>query len=428
MKILGVGDVFIAKRLPNKYYDGFEEISNLIKKHDACFGNLETTVHKNEGYPSLFPGGGYAMASPHCLADLKEFGFNVFNIGNNHALDYSHKGLEATINYLNNVGLPYVGAGINIVDASMPKYVDCSDGRVAFIGVTSSFHDSDAAGPQGGICSGRPGVNPLRREEFYEVTDELYSSLREVAEKTGMNDVYKWAISNGYREEPKEVFLREMKFVRGNQNRKITHPLKVDTDRIKKSIAEAKFQADCVVVSIHTHQMDGSPEKPAEFIKDFCHECIDDGANIIFGHGVHELRGVEIYNGAPIFYGLGDFIFHNEMVETMPFEFYERIKQCPEFFDCVGLGMKLRSKDGKIGLHSNPKAWESVMASVDYKNNEIKRIEIYPISLGYEKGRTQRGWPVIDKNNKIINYFGSISKMQYGTVLTIDKNHVTINI
>ena len=85
------------------------------------------------------------------------------------------------------------------MEASVPKYVECRDGRVAFIGVTSSYHDTDAAGPQGGIIAGRPGINPLRRIEYYEVTEENYQALSKIAEETGMNDGYKWAIANGYR-------------------------------------------------------------------------------------------------------------------------------------------------------------------------------------------------------------------------------------
>ena len=104
MKIFGVGDLFVAKRLPQKGYCGCDEIKDLMGSHDACFGNLETTVHDNEGYPSAFPGGSYAMANPAVLDDLKEQGFHVLSIANNHALDYCQKGLEATIRNVEVVG------------------------------------------------------------------------------------------------------------------------------------------------------------------------------------------------------------------------------------------------------------------------------------------------------------------------------------
>lgn len=58
MKIWGCGDSFITKCLPEKGYDGLKSLTDLITEHDFKFCNLETTIHRNEGYPSLFPGGG----------------------------------------------------------------------------------------------------------------------------------------------------------------------------------------------------------------------------------------------------------------------------------------------------------------------------------------------------------------------------------
>jgi poly-gamma-glutamate capsule biosynthesis protein CapA/YwtB (metallophosphatase superfamily) len=39
---------------------------------------------------------------------------------------------------------------------------------------------------------------------------------------------------------------------------------------------------------------------------------IDAGAAVVTASGPHVLRGIEIYNGKPILYGLGNFIFENE--------------------------------------------------------------------------------------------------------------------
>ena len=437
MNILGVGDILVAKRLPSKGYCGYDEIKHLLDSHDACFGNLETTVHDNEGYPSAFPGGSYAMASPAVLGDLKEQGFNVLSIANNHALDYCQKGLEATIRNLKDAGMTYVGAGRNLAEAALPKYVECREGRVAFIGVTSSYHDTDAAGPQGGIVPGRPGINPLRRIEYYEVTEENFHALSKVAEETGMNDGYKWAIAYGYRkasevspasEQSEELFLREIKFVKGGCNRRVNHPHPADMERIKNAIQEATLQADCVVVSFHSHQMSGSADKPAPFIVEFCHACIDAGANVIFGHGAHELRGLEIYKNAPIFYGLNTFIMHNEMQEVEPFEFYERVGQEPSKYDYVGLGMNLRSKGGTRGLCADHKAWETVAASVSVKDHEVKEVRVWPISLEFEKSRAQRGWPVLDKTGKILDDFCKLSNHQYGTQFELADGYATVKV
>jgi poly-gamma-glutamate synthesis protein (capsule biosynthesis protein) len=304
--------------------------------------------------------------------------------------------------------------------------VECREGRVAFIGITSSYHDTDAAGPQGGIVSGRPGINPLRRIEYYEVTEENYQALSKVAEETGMNDGYKWAIANGYRKASEGLSLRELKFVKGECNRMVNHPLPADVERVTNAIQEARIQADCVVVSFHSHQMNGSADKPAGFIVEFCHACIDAGANVIFGHGSHELRGLEIYKNAPIFYGLNEFILHNEMQEALPFEFYERVHQEPSKYDYVGLGMNLRSKGGTRGLSADYKAWEAVTASVSLANRQVNEIRVYPVSLGFEKGRAQRGWPVIDKTGRILDYFCKLSNENYGTQFELKDGYARV--
>ncbi len=142
--IMLAGDILITRPLPAKGYVGCRELTDLISRHDVTFANLEVTVHRREGYPSAFPGGTWAMADPVCLKDIKRFGFNVLNTANNHAMDYSHNGLLATHRYLKEQELLFTGTGENLADATAPAFVECAEGRVAVIGATSSFHDSDA--------------------------------------------------------------------------------------------------------------------------------------------------------------------------------------------------------------------------------------------------------------------------------------------
>ena len=181
IKIALVGDILITRPLPAKGYNGLQELTDLINEHDVKFANLETTIHRREGYPSAFPGGTWAMTDPACLKDLKQLGFNILNTANNHSMDYSHNGLLATHKYLKENDLLFAGTGENLADASAPTFIECSEGRVAVIGATSSFHDSDAAGNQRIDMKGRPGVNPLRHKSIYEVTEENYQNLQKIA-------------------------------------------------------------------------------------------------------------------------------------------------------------------------------------------------------------------------------------------------------
>ena len=240
LRIAGCGDIMIADHLPEGRYKGFLELREFLVSHDIRFGNLETTVHNNEGYPSLFPGGGYAVIEPDVLDDVKEYGFNLISIANNHMLDYSHKGLEATLRNLKASGMVYAGAGLNLAEASTPNYVETSNGRVALIAVTSSFHDSDAAGHQSVNVPGRPGVNPLRHTEVMQITPHLMDAIREIATGTGINEYRDLGARNGYVLQNKNVKLRDVQFVEGDEIKKISRPSLKDMERVVHSIKEAK--------------------------------------------------------------------------------------------------------------------------------------------------------------------------------------------
>lgn len=184
MTFAAAGDIFINRRLPERAYAGFEKLSALIGSAEVRFANLETTIHNREGYPFPFSGGTWAMSAPEVLEDVKKYGFNIYNAANNHAMDYSHNGLLATMRYLHQYGIRFAGIGENLADASAPVYMDCENGRVALIAATSSFHEAWRAGNQRGDMQGRPGVNPLRFQTKLHVTAEELTALRKIAEET----------------------------------------------------------------------------------------------------------------------------------------------------------------------------------------------------------------------------------------------------
>lgn len=71
-------------------------------------------------------------------------------------------------------------------------------------------------------------------------------------------------------------------------------------------VTQAKNQVDVLVVSFHW----GNEYSPANLQQEkLAHMMIDAGADIVVGHHPHVMEKVEIYNGKPIFYSLGNFIF-----------------------------------------------------------------------------------------------------------------------
>lgn len=80
-----------------------------------------------------------------------------------------------------------------------------------------------------------------------------------------------------------------------------------DIEKLKSQITELKTKTDLIVLNIHwgveyEHQFN-------KLQQNIAHELVDAGVDIVIGHHPHVVQGVEIYNGHPIFYSLGNFIF-----------------------------------------------------------------------------------------------------------------------
>jgi hypothetical protein len=82
-----------------------------------------------------------------------------------------------------------------------------------------------------------------------------------------------------------------------------------DEAGLLKAVREAKRHADLVVFTIHAHEsatgLDDDTPAPPDFLVKLFHEAVDAGADEILGGGPHSLRGIEIYKGRPVFYGMG---------------------------------------------------------------------------------------------------------------------------
>lgn len=421
---VATGDSFITRRIP-EHYPGRDVLQELLMKHDVRFNNLEITCHEDAGYPAAFSGGTWAMADPAVLDDLKALGFNLFNTANNHASDFSQGGLLETIRNLKKRGLVYAGTGKNMAEASKAVYLDTAECRVALIGITSDFHDSDLAGEQGPVMAGRPGVNGMRVNRVCHVTEDYLGVLRSLVNETNMNSYEEYGVKLGYvNPAPADTLsMAGMRFCLDERNYIEEKPAKADLERTVLEIQEAGRQADYVMVSIHTHG--GSYEdyaNPPEFLEVFTRACIDAGADVILGHGPHELRAVEVYKGKPIFYSLGNFIFQTETVDRQPAEAYSN-KGLPVTMK-VGEYMDRRSDGGKRGYGILPPVWFSVIPSWTMENGTVTQIRLYPVTLGRGLPRSRRGFPRLTEDDGILEHLQKLSSI-YGTRIEI-QDHVGI--
>ena len=423
MKFTAVGDAIIQKRIYGEY-EGFEELAPFIKQGDARFFNLETTLNREgEVCGSQFSGGTYLRAAPEVLEDVKRFGFNMTSFNNNHVLDFSYNGLLSTLGTVDASGLIHAGVGKNLAEASAARYLETKNGRVALISVNSNFDPSAMAGEQSPHFPGRAGVNGLRLNTYMELPQEEFDFVKKIAKESNINASTEIIRKEGYYPElaHDEAELGAMKFKLGEAPKFIMEANEHDIARVDKAIYEAQFQADYIIVSVHSHQISGAEkENPAQFLKDFAHHCIDMGAHAIVGHGPHLLRPIEVYKDCPIFYSLGDFILQLYSVEAAPADFFQ--KHGLTSSSTVHELLKKRSKNFTVGLMTDKRMFRSVIPYWETDNKgKLTKLTLLPIEMKMDGNKSENGLPRKSTNPEIAKYLSEMCK-PYGTIITLEND------
>lgn len=431
MRFTAVGDMLIQRRIPADY-EGAETIGSFIRKGDARFFNLETTLHRGGHYGNYFCGGSYLRADPSVLDAAGNYGFNMLSFANNHTFDYGYGGLEDTLRAVDDAGFVHAGVGRNLDEAAMPAYLETARGRVALIAMASTMASPNnyaaMAGRQSRQVPGRPGVNGLRITEKIELTPQQFSMIRDVIEASGINANNTILRKEGYLppvSDWNEIPMGDsVTFFSGEKTQYHTYTNRDDMLRLEHAITEAKAQSDYILISIHAHELAGdSKETPGEFLVEFAHRCIDLGAHAVLGHGPHLLRPLEIYKGRPIFYSLGDFVLHNESMRFAPEEMYAMQGLTSD--SPISEVFRIRSKDYTRGLLSDRRMLESVIPYFEMENGVLTHMELLPVALGAEQPRYRNGNPFFASDRGILERFAEMSA-PFGTEISIGPDGIGV--
>lgn len=135
IKIIFAGDTMfdwgLRPILDKHGYDyPFIHIKDKIQKSDYAFVNVETVfTEKSEKDPNqLF----WIKSDVRGLHALKNAGFNMLNLGNNHTLDYLRSGLADTLQHVEQTGLDYIGIGRNEQEAYSSKEITIKGKKFRF--------------------------------------------------------------------------------------------------------------------------------------------------------------------------------------------------------------------------------------------------------------------------------------------------------
>jgi poly-gamma-glutamate synthesis protein (capsule biosynthesis protein) len=328
-------------------------------------------------------------------------------------------------------GVCYAGIGRNLEEAQRPAYLTHPVGTVALLSCCSTFAKGQEASAQRPDMPGRPGLGPLRIETVHEVGDPQLAAIREIADQLGLEKQRQQRIQLGFAfppDDPAIVALGDMLFRAAAKPAIRTKAKSVDLDGIARWVREARLGADLVLVSLHAHDQGEAKDVPAEFIQPFAHGMIDEGADLVVGHGPHLLRGIEIYRGKPIFYSLGNFIGQNELVPRLPSDSYERFRADPMLTPL--LVYRQRTANDTRGFPSDRRYWETVVPICTFDGRDLVGLELHAATLGLGEAAHRRGRPRMagaEDGAHILAGLADLSR-PFGTTLTIDGARATIQL
>lgn len=153
LSLLFVGDIMLDRGTKEKimtmgggdFSFPFQYARDSIKEADIAFANLEGPVSdKGEKSGSMYS---FRM-NPAATAALKETGFDIVSLANNHMGDWGREAFEDTIRRLRKAGIAYAGAGWNAVEAYKGTTIEkngVSIGYLAFSDVGPEWMQAEEA-------------------------------------------------------------------------------------------------------------------------------------------------------------------------------------------------------------------------------------------------------------------------------------------
>lgn len=140
-------DIFVCGDIINQTADHQfidSEILDIIQKSDYAIcnfeGNCKLSIQQDK----------QMIQRPSTLKSLKEAGFDLLLLANNHITDYGLVGLKNTIEQINRYGFEYIGAGFSYKEAYKPKVIEINGLKVGIIN----------------LCEAQVGHFKCRRQQF----------------------------------------------------------------------------------------------------------------------------------------------------------------------------------------------------------------------------------------------------------------------
>jgi poly-gamma-glutamate capsule biosynthesis protein CapA/YwtB (metallophosphatase superfamily) len=161
--VSAVGDIMLdASSRPimdGMGYDyAYAEVRKFFAGSQIIFGNLEGPL-TDRGTAETDKKFTFRSPPAKVSAALKNAGFNVVSLANNHMLDYGPDGLAQTIETLDTAGIRHAGAGADLLAARQPALLEAGGKKIAVLAYSITLPENFYAADH------RPGTAFAREEE-----------------------------------------------------------------------------------------------------------------------------------------------------------------------------------------------------------------------------------------------------------------------
>ena len=403
MRIVACGDaLFSGGNLKNRLEP---KLLKVLSDADGTFANAEFCCPARGTPPA--PRRFITAVEPSAIDEMTSIGLNLISFANNHTGDFGAQGVLDTIAACEARNVIPSGIGRSLEEARKPRFRDTPNGRIGLVSLSTTRSAEFAASSPGTGVAPRPGLNPLRWGRAYVLPDKDFRELQRIEEALGIAESRKEVLRVEVVKDPGpdkfgfgSFFEGNLQIERGEKAGVRYFSNEKDRKAILANVRDAANRAECVVVSVHTHEGTDEnwySERAAPFVEEFCRLAVGAGASAVLCHGAHILRGIEFYRGAPIFYSLNSLFMEFEAAET---------RMTPEMYEAYGFTRdslpsdlhmsRIHDEKGeKQGFYASPRFSRSVAAICDFGQGAPK-VRLLPLDLDLSRPRpADRGLPAI---------------------------------
>ena len=263
LRIAFVGDIVPGRNVNNKmvafadYTHPFHKIARELGSYDLAIANLEGNLSPNIAPPTEIHTFSF-ISDPAMIDGFKMAGIDAVTLANNHSTwndeGWGVQALLDTLDSLDNAGFARFGAGRSLDEARIPFTTEVAGKKIAILGFDGVTANEQA----------RP------------------------------NDATVWQTEMG-----------TANYAGATADSAGTNPYV--TDQFLADISAAAESNDIVIPYFHlgVEYMGVPPDWGVEDAR----AAVDAGATMVVTQHPHVIQGMEIYNGTPIVYSCGNFIF-----------------------------------------------------------------------------------------------------------------------